>query len=80
MNKENDGFDTFRKIYLNKNVVIGPKSLMTKEGIVIDINPAGVVVKITYSEDPAYKIDTNLFICFSDLSMVTKWVKKLKFV
>ena len=28
MNKENDGFDTFRKIYLNKNVVINPKSLM----------------------------------------------------
>ena len=72
MNKENDGFDIFRKIYLNKNVVINPKSLMTTEGIVIDVNPAGVIVKITYSEDPAYKIDTNLFICFSDLSMVTK--------
>ena len=72
MNKENDGFDIFRKMYLNEEVVIGPKSLMTKEGIVIDINPAGVVVKITYSEDPAYKIDTMLFICFNDLSMVTK--------
>mgnify|MGYP005614954603 FL=1 len=72
MNKENDGFDTLRKMYLNEKVIINPKNLMTKEGIVIDINPAGVVVKITYSEDPAYKIDTNLFICFSDLSMVTK--------
>ena len=72
MNKENDGFDIFRKMYLNEKVIINPKNLMTKEGIVIDINPAGVVVKITYSEDPAYKIDTNLFICFSDLSMVTK--------
>ena len=72
MNKENDGFDIFRKMYLNEKVIINPKNLMTKEGIVIDINPAGVVVKITYSEDPAYKIDTNLFICFNDLSMVTK--------
>ena len=72
MNKENDGFDTLRKMYLNEKVIINPKNLMTKEGIVIDINPAGVVVKITYSEDPAYKADTNLFICFNDLSMVTK--------
>ena len=72
MNKENDGFDIFRKMYLNEKVTINPKNLMTKEGIVIDINPAGVVVKITYSEDPAYKIDTMLFICFNDLSMVTK--------
>lgn len=72
MNKENDGFDIFRKIYLNKNVVINPKSLMTIEGIIIDVNPAGVIVKIACSENPAYKIDTNLFICFSDLSMVTK--------
>lgn len=72
MNKENDGFDIFRKMYLNEKVIINPKNLMTKEGIVIDINPAGVVVKITYSEDPAYKVDTNLFICFNDLSMVTK--------
>ena len=72
MNKENNGFDTFRKIYLNKNVVINPKSLMTIEGIVIDVNPAGVIVKIACSENPVYKIDTNLFICFSDLSMVTK--------
>ena len=72
MNKENDGFDTLRKMYLNEKVIINPKSLMTKEGIVIDINPAGVVVKITYSEDPAYKADTILFICFNDLSMVTK--------
>ncbi len=72
MNKENDGFDTFRKIYLNKNVIINPKSLMIIEGIIIDVNPAGVIVKIACSENPAYKIDTNLFICFSDLSMVTK--------
>ena len=72
MNKENDGFDIFRKMYLNEKVIINPKNLMTKEGIVIDINPAGVVVKITYSEDPAYKADTILFICFNDLSMVTK--------
>ena len=72
MNKENDGFDTLRKMYLNEKVIINPKNLMTKEGIVIDINPAGVVVKITYSEDPAYKADTILFICFNDLSMVTK--------
>ena len=72
MNKENDGFDIFRKMYLNEKVIINPKNLMTKEGIVIDINPAGVVVKITYSEDPAYKADTMLFICFNDLSMVTK--------
>ena len=72
MNKENDGFDTLRKMYLNEKVIINPKSLMTKEGIVIDINPAGVIVKITYSEDPAYKADTILFICFNDLSMVTK--------
>ena len=80
MNKENDGFDIFRKIYLNKNVVINPKSLMTIEGIIIDVNPAGVIVKIACSENPAYKIDTNLFICFSDLSMVTKWVKKSEYV
>ena len=72
MNKENDGFDIFTKMYLNEKVIINPKNLMTKEGIVIDINPAGVVVKITYSEDPAYKADTILFICFNDLSMVTK--------
>ena len=73
MSKENnDGFNTFRKIYLNKNVIINPKSLMSKEGIVIDVNPAGVVVEITYSEDPAYKMNDDLFICFSDLSMVTK--------
>ena len=72
MNKENDGFDIFRKIYQNKNVVINPKSLMTIEGIVIDVNPTGVIVKIACSENPVYKIDTNLFICFSDLSMVTK--------
>ena len=72
MNKENDGFDIFRKMYLNEKVIINPKNLMTKEGIVIDINPAGVVVKITYSEDPAYKADTILFICFNDLSMVTQ--------
>ena len=80
MNKENDGFDIFRKMYLNEKVIINPKNLMTKEGIVIDINPAGVVVKITYSEDPAYKADTILFICFNDLSMVTKWVKKSEYV
>ena len=80
MNKENDGFDIFRKMYLNEKVIINPKNLMTKEGIVIDINPAGVVVKITYSEDPAYKADTMLFICFNDLSMVTKWVKKSEYV
>ena len=59
--QHNDGLDTLRRTFLNKNVKLYPNDTYYKFGDIIDINLVGIIIKIT-SVQMDYKKDDTYFI------------------
>lgn len=58
--------DKMREIYLGKEVQLYPNDSVAKYGIIEDINPHGIVIKITEVDMPSvsYKVGDVTFISF----------------
>ena len=55
-----------KELYLGKEIMLHPNDSISKYGIVEDINPYGIVVKITEVDMPSvsYKVGDITFISF----------------
>ena len=60
----NDGLDTLRRTFLNKNVKLFPNDTNWKYGDIIDINLIGIIIKITsvQNDQMDYKKGDTYFI------------------
>ncbi len=60
--------DKMREIYLGKEVQLYPNDSVAKYGIIEDINPHGIVIKITEVDIPlaTYKVGSVIFLSFTD--------------
>ena len=62
--QHNDGLDTLRRTFLNKNVKLYPNDTYYKFGDIIDINLVGIIIKITsvQNDQMDYKKGDTYFI------------------
>ena len=62
--QHNDGLDTLRRTFLNKNVKLYPGDTYYKFGDIIDINLVGIIIKITsvQNDQMDYKKGDTYFI------------------
>lgn len=62
--QHNDGYDELRRTFLNKEVKLFPNDTYWKYGIINDINPSGITIKITtvQNDQTGYKRDDVYFI------------------